>query len=69
MLGRLRELVWHEGGQDLVEYGLLAFFVALAALLVWQAVAAAVGVAYGGYDAGVQDLWEPLPPPAPTPTP
>jgi Flp pilus assembly pilin Flp len=58
----LRRLVSAEEGQDLVEYGLLAVLVVLASIVTWQAIAAAIGFAYAGYDTGVQGLWEPPPP-------
>ena len=48
-----------EQGQDLVEYALLGLFVGLAGLTAWNAIASALGIAYTGYDSGVQALWEP----------
>ncbi len=67
MQARLRELFREESGQDLVEYGLLAVFLVLASLVVWLAVADAIGTAYGGYNSGIQDLWESPEPPGPPP--
>lgn len=65
MLARLRELFRQETGQDLVEYALLTAFVVLASIVVWHAIADAIGTAYRGHDSGVQELWEPKDPPAP----
>lgn len=48
-----------DDGQDLVEYGLLGLFVALAGLAVWNAIVVALHASYTGYDSGVQALWEP----------
>lgn len=62
MLARLRQLFRQDSGQDLVEYALLTVFVVLASIVVWQAIATAVGGAYGGYDSSVQDLWAPCDP-------
>ncbi len=67
MLARLRQLLQQENGQDLVEYGLLAAFVVLASIVVWQLIANMVGVSYRGYDTNIQDLWEAPDPPAPPP--
>jgi Flp pilus assembly pilin Flp len=58
-LQRLLELLREEEGQDLVEYGLLALFIGIAGLAVWQAIVACLGASYSGYDSGVQGLWEP----------
>lgn len=63
MFRTVRELIRQEAGQDLVEYALLAMFLVLTIVAVWQAIAAAIGLNYGGYDTGVQDLWEPPDPP------
>ncbi len=67
MLAKLVELFREETGQDLVEYGLLAALVVLASIVVWHAISDAIAGAYGGYDSGVQDLWEPPDPPPPVP--
>jgi Flp pilus assembly pilin Flp len=56
------DLFRREDGQDLVEYGLLGLFVGLAGLAAWNAIAAAIGTSYAGYDSGVQGLWEPRDP-------
>ncbi len=58
----MRELIRQEDGQDLVEYGLLALFIALASVAVWLTIANAMNTAYRGYDSGVQDLWQPCEP-------
>ena len=56
------DLLRHDEGQDLVEYGLLGLFLGLAGLLAWNAIAAGIGTSYVGYDTGVQGLWEPRDP-------
>jgi Flp pilus assembly pilin Flp len=59
----VRAALWRfiedESGQDLAEYALLAVFLGLAALVVWNAMAMLIGGLYFGYDAGVQGAWEP----------
>jgi len=62
VLARLRELFREDTGQDLVEYGLLALFVVLASVVLWQTVGTAIGASYTGYDNGVQGLWRPCDP-------
>jgi Flp pilus assembly pilin Flp len=52
-------LIRDDGGQDLVEYGLLGLFVGLAGLAAWQAIVTGLGTSYSGYDSGVQSLWVP----------
>ncbi len=69
MISVLRRLIHEDTGQDLVEYGLLGACVVLASVAVWQLIARAVGLAYGGYDSNVQELWIPPDPPAPPSVP
>jgi Flp pilus assembly pilin Flp len=58
-LRRFRGLVRDDSGQDIVEYALLGALIGIAALLVWQQLAALVGVTYDqttGAAGTVQDL-------------
>jgi Flp pilus assembly pilin Flp len=52
----IMRMVGEESGQDLIEYALLAAFVGIVGILAWQAIGAGIGVAYSGWDTGVQDL-------------
>lgn len=48
-----------ESGQDLVEYALLAMFVALATMAGLKAIENAIGAEYVGWDTDEQNLWIP----------
>jgi Flp pilus assembly pilin Flp len=50
----LRRWLREEDGQDILEYGLLAAVIGIAAVLVWQAIATQLGGAYTGADTDVQ---------------
>ena len=52
----VRELLADESGQDIVEYGLLAFVIGIASVLTWQLLATTVGQVYSAADADVQDV-------------
>ena len=56
---QLLDLLQLDDGQDLVEYGLLGLFIGIVGIVAWNAIAAAIGTSYTGYDSGVQGLWEP----------
>jgi Flp pilus assembly pilin Flp len=47
-----------EAGQDLIEYALLAAFVALACIAGFNAISGAIGGTYTNSNTAVQDLWE-----------
>ena len=47
MKGLLKRLWWEEEGQDLVEYGLLIFLIALAAISSMNGLASAVSALFG----------------------
>ena len=47
-----------EDGQDLVEYALLAGLIGFAGLLVFDAMLQAMGVTYGSWETGVDNLWD-----------
>jgi Flp pilus assembly pilin Flp len=61
----LQRLARDEGGQDLVEYAFLTFFVALASAAVFLTLQAAIGTAYATSSAGVYVLWQPPDPKLP----
>jgi Flp pilus assembly pilin Flp len=50
----VKRLLQDEDGQDLIEYGLLAALVGIAAILAWQQLVVAVGNVYGAADTAVQ---------------
>jgi len=62
MRSLLRRLARDDGGQDIVEYALLAAFVGLAGIVGISAIGTALAAAYAGWDAASQDLWI-MPPP------
>ena len=47
-----------QAGADLIEYALLAAFVALAGLVGFNAISGAIGGSYTNSNTAVQDLWE-----------
>ena len=59
MKRRLLKLLSDDSGQDILEYALLSAAIGLAGILAWQAVTGGIGTAYGGWDTGTQNLWEP----------
>jgi Flp pilus assembly pilin Flp len=52
-------LIVDDSGQDLVEYALLAAFVALATMAGLKAIENAIGAEYVGWDTDEQNLWIP----------
>ena len=58
MGGRLRRLLADEDGQDLVEYALLAAFIALASIAGINALRAAMFGAYTSWNAATQECWQ-----------
>jgi Flp pilus assembly pilin Flp len=58
MRGLLRRLVAEETGQDLVEYALLAAFIALASVVGVNALRAAMLTAYTSWNAATQSCWQ-----------
>ena len=58
MRTRLRQWMRDETGQDLIEYALLAGFLALAGIVGFNAVATAFSSTYMDGNTAVQDLWE-----------
>jgi Flp pilus assembly pilin Flp len=62
-----RRFLTDEAAQDLVEYALLSAFIGLAGAAAFGILANTLGTAYGNWNVGVQGLWEPPNPAAPTP--
>ena len=63
MRRHIQRWISDQAGADLIEYALLAAFVALAGLVGFNAISGAIGVSYTGSNDAVQNLWEV--PPAP----
>ncbi len=55
-------VVADDGGQDLIEYGLLTAIIGIAGLLALSAIAAKMGPAYTGWNTAAQSAWQPCPP-------
>jgi pilus assembly protein Flp/PilA len=49
-------LLRDEGGQDLIEYALLAAFIGVVGILAWTNIQTGIGRAYTGWDSGVKTL-------------
>jgi Flp pilus assembly pilin Flp len=62
--GLIRRLLRDDRGQDLIEYGLLAFTIGLVGIAAWDAIVTGIGVGYGNWDTGTQNLWMPQDPAA-----
>ncbi len=60
-----RRLVHAEGGQDLVEYALLASFIAIAGVLVWPQIETRMDDIFTGWETPVYDIWVPNDPGTP----
>jgi Flp pilus assembly pilin Flp len=52
----LLRFIRDDGGQDLIEYALLAASIGLACVAVWPTIVGAIQVAYAGWDANIQSL-------------
>lgn len=55
----LARLIREDSAQELVEYALLGFFVALAGAAVWNAILGLLGTSYTEYNTDVQNQWNP----------
>jgi pilus assembly protein Flp/PilA len=53
---RLRELIFEEDGQDLIEYGLLAAFVSLAVIASIDALGGSLNTTYQSFASEVEDF-------------
>ncbi len=52
----LRRFLDDEDGQDLIEYALLSAFIGVVGALTWINIGVAIGIAFAGWDTGVQGL-------------
>ena len=55
-------LVKDEGGQDLVEYGLLLATVVAGSVVLFPEIVSRMGAMMSGWGPALNDLWVPLPP-------
>ena len=62
MRNRLRHWLANERGVDLIEYMLLASFVAIVGLLGMQYIGSNMNTSYRSWDSATQGAWEMLPP-------
>jgi Flp pilus assembly pilin Flp len=51
-----------DGGQDLIEYGLLTAIIGIAGLLVMSTFSTKMGTAYSNWNTAGQTAWQPCPP-------
>lgn len=58
MRRHIQRWISDQAGADLIEYALLAAFVALAGLVGFNAISGAIGGSYTNSNTAVQDLWE-----------
>lgn len=52
----LRQLIEGEDAQDLIEYALLSMFIGVVCVVAWTNISTGIGIAYAGWDGGVQSL-------------
>ncbi len=52
----LQRFLDDEDGQDLIEYALLSALIGIVGAVIWINIAAAIGIAFAGWDTGVQGL-------------
>ena len=64
-VGLIRRFAHDDRGQDLIEYGLLAFTIGLVGVAAWNATVGGIGAAYDSWDTGTQNLWDPQDPGGP----
>lgn len=58
----LRNVLEDDGGQDLVEYGLLVAALVVGTIALFPAILTAMQTAWNGWGDSVYGLWEPLAP-------
>jgi Flp pilus assembly pilin Flp len=58
----LRRLAVEADGQDLIEYALVTGCIGFAGAAAWSAMQTSLGLAYGGFNTAVWNLWEPADP-------
>ena len=56
MTNLLKRLLSEDRGQDVIEYALLALFIGVCAVAAWQSIPGKIGLAYLGFDSGVQGI-------------
>lgn len=61
----IRRLSRENGGQDLVEYALLALLVGIAGVAVFPSITERIGVVFGDWGTAVYNAWEPDDPSTP----
>ena len=59
----LVRFIQDDGGQDLIEYALLSFFIGVCAALAWTNIPTKIAAAYGVWDSGIQDISDCTPDP------
>lgn len=55
----LKRFLLEQRGQDIIEYALLSAGISLVGIAAWQNIGDTLGDKYQGWDAGIQDRWEP----------
>ena len=55
----------NDSGQDLIEYALLASFIAIAGVLVWPQIEVRMGAIFVGWETPVYNIWVPNDPGTP----
>jgi Flp pilus assembly pilin Flp len=61
-LSFVARFVLDEGGQDLIEYGLLSAIIGIAGILVLPTIATTMETVYNAWNTAAQNAWEPCPP-------
>jgi Flp pilus assembly pilin Flp len=51
-----KRFITDEGGQDIIEYALLAAFIGTVGILTWQSIGTGIANKYMAWDGGVQGL-------------
>ena len=52
----LSKFIRDDGGQDLIEYALLAAFIGVCAVVAWTNIPPKIAAAYSGWDSSLQNL-------------
>ena len=68
MRNLLTRFVTEDAGQDMIEYAILSALISTVGVFTWNNIGNGVNVAYGNWNVGVQELWEPNAPIAPPPS-
>ena len=59
---RLKELVFGDSGQDLIEYALLTAIIGISGVLILSMLSTTMSTAYSSWNKAGQDAWQPCPP-------